>query len=41
MKYILTACTDGIIRVFSNNEKRWINEKELEEYNNLCNLASA
>jgi phospholipase A-2-activating protein len=38
---ILTACADSILRVFSNNNKRWMNENALKEYNNLCNLAAA
>ena len=38
---ILTACADSVLRVFSNNNKRWMNENALKEYNNLCNLAAA
>jgi len=33
---LLTACADGVIRVFSNSQDRWLGPDQLEEYNNLC-----
>ena len=37
---LLTACADGILRVFSNKQNRWMSKNALEEYENLCNLAN-
>lgn len=38
---LLTAWADGIFRVFSNKQSRWMSKKALEEYENLCNLTYA
>lgn len=29
---IVSGCSDGVIRVFSESEERWANEAELKEY---------
>ena len=38
---LLTACADGILRVFSLKKERWMNQEALEQYNNLCEMANA
>ena len=38
---LLTACADGILRVFSNKKDRWMSHEALEQYNNLCEMAGA
>ena len=30
---LLTACADGILRVFSLKKERWMNQEALEQYN--------
>ena len=37
---LITACADGIMRVFSKNPSRWQSEADLEEYTNLCFLSN-
>ena len=37
---LLTACADNMLRVFSKDKDRWMPEKALEEYNNLCKMAN-
>lgn len=37
---LLTACADGVVRVFSNNPSKWQTQVELEEYTNLCLLSN-
>ena len=37
---LLTACADGVIRVFSNNPTKWVGQEEIEEYTNLCLLSN-
>ena len=37
---LITACADGIMRIFSNKKERWMNAEALEQYNNLCSMAN-
>ncbi len=30
------ACGDGVIRVFSSEETKWLPPQEIEDYNNFC-----
>lgn len=36
---LITACADHMLRVFSYKQERWMPQKALEEYNNLCKMA--
>ena len=38
---LLTACSDGFLRVFSSQKERWMSHEALEQYNNLCEMANA
>ena len=38
---LITACADTLMRVFSTKKERWMSHEALEQYNNLCELASA
>ena len=38
---LLTACSDGFLRVFSSQKERWMSQEALEQYNNLCEMANA
>ena len=38
---LLTACADGFLRVFTTKRERWMNHEDLEQYNNLCEMANA
>lgn len=33
---LLTACSDCILRIFSNKESRWLPKEAIDEYNKLC-----
>lgn len=35
---LLTACSDCILRIFSNQEARWLPKEAIDEYNKLCSL---
>jgi phospholipase A-2-activating protein len=33
---LITACGDGVLRIFSNNPDKWLSQEEISEYNNFC-----
>lgn len=33
---LLTACGDGVLRVFSNNPELWLSKEDIEQYTNFC-----
>lgn len=33
---LLTACGDGVLRVFSTEPQSWVSKEEIEAYNHLC-----
>ncbi|MCQ2820469.1 MAG: WD repeat PLAP family protein [archaeon] len=38
---ILSACGDGILRVWSNDSNRWLNEQSLNDYQKLCEMSQS
>jgi phospholipase A-2-activating protein len=37
---LITACADGVMRVFSKNPSKWLSAADLEDYTNLCFMSN-
>lgn len=37
---LITACADGVMRIFTTESDRWLPQNEIEEYTNMCLFSS-